>query len=251
MKQSHTPGLRRPIEKTLPTPIPRKDNAILFSGLAVAFIALLTLASFGETMADRLACLTHDFGKEQTLFSYAPSPKEQLGQAEAVTNPTHDLPAAHIKSPKTMFMSLWRPDTRAELKVTKPKTIFLTCNFATQPFETPASIIEQTDVHGILYHASLQARWRLTPDGYELTRIELEIQSDQKSFRSVHSGDQLGQIKVRQSKMIFPDDATKPFHFQLQAELPARYNSGRNLSEPIVRAIVEGQAAPFPKWIDH
>ncbi len=202
-------------------------------------------------MADRLARLTHDLGKEQTLFSYAPSPKEQLGQPEAMANPTDDLPAAHIKSPKTMFMSLWRADTQAELKATKPKTIFLTCNFATQPFETPASIIERAGLHDILDHASLQARWRSTPNGFELTRIEVEIRSNQRSFRSVHANDQLGQIKLSQSNMVFPDDATKPFHFQLQAELPARYNSGRDLGEPIVKAIFEGQAAPFPKWIDH
>lgn len=202
-------------------------------------------------MVDRLARLTHDLGKEQTLFSYAPSPKEQLGQAEAMANQAYDLPAANIKCPKTMFMSLWRPDTSAELKATKPKTIFLTCNFSTQPFEAPASMIEQTDLHDIPDHASLQARWRLTPDGYELTRIEVEIQSSQKSFRSVHSEDQLGQIKLGQSKMIFPDDATKPFQFQLQTELPQRYNSGRDLSEPIVKAVFQGQAAPFPKWIDH
>lgn len=217
----------------------------------MASLGLFILFGPQQTMADPIAHLHHDFRGQHQLFSYAASPKEQIGQAEVLAKKVYGNLVSNVKSPKTMFMCTWRPDIASRIKPVKPQEIFLACNFSTEPFESPSSLVKLSELYNKVDRSNLKAIWKQAGKGYELTRFEVEIRTDRKTFRSIHRGEELSQIVVSQADMIFPEDAKQPFKFRLQATLPERYNSGDKLGEPVVAVTFQGKAEPIPKWANY
>lgn len=218
---------------------------------AMAFICLLTLSACGETDTEIVAQTNHDFNGNFELFSYHATPLKELGQAEAISKKQYGQLLSKIKSPSTMFMCLWRNPSLKKFDGNRPAEIFLSCSFAKTPVKTPKSLIERAKTYNAINRANLKANWKFENGNYRLSRFEVEIRADGKSFRSQNLASDMPQIEVAQDQMKFPKSTSEPFQFNLQSRLPYRRNSGNAQRDPIVLISFTGVAEPIPDWVNY
>lgn len=218
---------------------------------ATALICLLALSGCGESDVEVVAQASHDFNGNFELFSYQAKPSKRLGQAEAIAKKPHGELLSEVKSPSTRFVCLWRNTSFKKLDDGRPAEIFLTCMFGPTPVETPKSLVEMANINNTIDRANLKATWKFENGNYQLSRFEVEILADKKSYRSQNLAADMQQIKVVQDEMRFPRKAGDPFQFSLQSRLPHRRNSGDAQREPIVSVSFSGLAEPIPGWVNY
>jgi len=218
---------------------------------AATLVCLLALSACGEPDTNVVARASHDFKGNFELFSYRAKPLKELGQAEAMAKKTFGQLAAKIKSPATIFMCLWRNPGHRKLDGDRPAEIFLSCSFAPTPVETPRSLPEMAGMYNTVDRANLKAMWEFKNGNYRLSRFDVEIQADRKSYRSKNQAADMPQIEVLQSEMTFPQNAGDPFQFNLQSQLPSRGNSGDTQDDLIVSVSFSGMAEAIPDWVNY
>lgn len=222
----------------------------LFSnGIALFFISALSACS--EPNLEAVAKIKHDFNSSYELTSYKAEPKSKVGQAEKLAQNQYGSLLSNIKSPQTIFMCLWRNTDVSEPRSNRPNVIFLSCNFAASPVENSGSLVEMAELYNTIDRALLTAQWELKSDNYVLSRFELEIQADGKSYRSQNFRDNMREITVVQADMAFPKNANDSFHFRLTSKLPFRQNNSDKQGAPIVSISASGTAEPIPNWVNY
>ncbi len=97
----------------------------------------------------------------------------------------------------------------------------------------------------------LKAGWELVDGNYELSRFDVEIQANHKSFRSKNGLAEMSQIQVTEEEMNFPQRSGDPIRFTLRAQLPFRRDYGDAKGDPIVSLSFSGVAEPTPNWMNY
>jgi hypothetical protein len=229
----------------------------LLPATLVRAIRALGLASLGifltciDSRADGVASMHHDFNGNYDLFSYPAKPSAELGQFEALAKRQYGSLLSDVKSPATVFMCTWRNPRLGKREEDRPLEIFLSCNFGPTNIAMPKSMIELSEVFGATDRGLLTVGWELENGNYRLSRFEVEIQANRKSFRSQNLLVDMPQIQVTEDEMNFPQRSGDPLRFTLRAQLPFRRNSGDAQSEPIVSLSFSGVAEPTPKWLNY
>ncbi len=221
------------------------------SGKLFALAGLLTLAACGDPDVDVIATANHDFDGNQELFSYQAKPSEETAQAEQLAQRQYGSLVSGIKSPQTIFMCLWRNPKRMQDKKSRPSEIFLSCNFAPRPVANPASLVEMAKIYNTIDRANLKASWELKSGKYRLSRFEVELQSNGKSYRSQNLSDKMNEIVVNETDMQFPESNEDLFRFTLGSNLPFRQNNRDKQKDPIVSLSFSGVAEPIPNWVNY
>jgi hypothetical protein len=178
-------------------------------------------------------------------------PADAEGQAETIAKHQYGELLSNIKSPLTMFTCVWRDINDQKSDRAKPSKIFLSCNSATSYIETPKSLIEAAELFNKTNRSTLRAEWQLESGSYRISRFEIEILANGKMYRSQNLATDMSQIRVAQSKMVFPQNARDSFAFDLQSKLPFRQNSAEKQGDPIVSISVSGTAEPIPIWMNY
>jgi hypothetical protein len=230
--------------------MPTRGTRHLFANSATLF-CLLALSGCNEAAVDATAKMTHNFNGDYELTSYVAKPKGEIGQAEQLAKGQYGALVSDIRSPQTMFMCLWRNPNGGKLRSHRPTEIFLSCSFATSPVENPESLLEMAKLYNTIDRANLKANWKLENGSYRLTRFEVEIQADGKSYRSQNLEDNMSEIRVEQNDMVFPQNANDPFHFTLSSALPFRQNKSDKQSDPIALVSFSGVAEAIPNWVNY
>ncbi|MEM7633943.1 MAG: hypothetical protein AAF299_05250 [Pseudomonadota bacterium] len=195
--------------------------------------------------------MSHDFNGKSELFSYRAKASEELRQAEALEKKAYGQLAAKVKSPSTIFMCLWRNPSRRKLADDRPAEIFLSCSFAPTPVENPRSLVEMAEIYNSIDRANLKAMWEYRNGNYRLSRFNVEIQADRKSYRSINQAADIPQIQVVQNEMTFPQNVEDPFRFNLRSQLPSRRKPGDIQRDTIVSVNFSGMAEPMPDWVNY
>ena len=220
-------------------------------GKYLPLAGLLVLAACGDPDVDVVARANHGFNGNHELFAYQAKPSEKTGQAEILAQKQYGSLVSGIKSPQTIFMCLWRNPIRTRDKKTRPSQIFLSCNFAPRPVANPQSIVKMAEIYNTIDRANLKATWDLKSGKYRLSRFEVEIQANGKSYRSQNLSDKMKEISVDETDMRFPETAEDTFRFTLGSNLPFRRNNGEKQKDPIVSMSFSGVAEPIPNWVNY
>ncbi len=215
------------------------------SYLTYIALVLCILSISACTEPDPIARVSHDFVGNHELYSYETKPADVQGQGEALAKKIYGI---DTKSSSTMFMCLWRNTLFRKLDDGRPAEIFLACIFGPSAVEAPKSIIELGELYQSLDTAHLKAGWEYNNGTYQLSRFEVEISNDKKSFRSQNLAQDMSQVQVLQENMKFPKADGETFIFNLQSSLPQRLNSGSEQVDPIVSVVFSGAAEPMPNW---
>lgn len=219
-----------------------------------AVFGIFFLCSGQITAAEQVvASAEHNFRGEYEVFSYRAVPKENLDQAEKLAKYTYGSLVKGKKSSSYMFMCLWRNTDMTQLNRvrSRPNKIFLSCHFGLEALKKPDSLLETSELYNKSDRASLWAIWELAEGTYELTRFEVEIKADRKTFRSINFKDELSEIIVEQVNVKFPEDETQPLKFNIKTTLDHRQNTGDEQRSPSVSASFSGVAEPTPDWMNY
>ena len=230
--------------------MPIKGTKHLFASSATLF-CLLALSACNEAPVDAIAKMKHNFNGNYELTSYLAKPKGKIGQTEQLAKRQYGPLVSDIGSPQTMFMCLWRNPKGGKLRSHRPTEIFLSCSFATSLVENPDSLLEIAKVYNTIDRANLKANWKLKNGNYRLSRFEVEIQADGKSYRSQNLEDNMREIRVEENDMVFPQSANDPFQFSLSSALPFRLNKSEKQSDPIALVFFSGVAEAIPSWVNY
>lgn len=115
----------------------------------------------------------------------------------------------------------------------------------------PRSIVEMAEIYNSIDRANLKAMWEYRNGNYRLSRFNVEIQADRKSYRSINQAADIPQIQVVQNEMTFPQNVEDPFRFNLQSQLPSRRKPGDIQRDTIVSVNFSGMAEPMPDWVNY
>ena len=217
----------------------------------IILACLLAISACGQDDAEVIARISHDFSGSHELFSYRAKPSDGTADAEAISKKLYGRLAANLKSPSTMFMCTWRHPGGRRSSGNRPSEIFLACSFGPKPIKSPKSLVKAANLYNTIDRANLKANWQLENGHYLLSRFEVEIQANGKSYRSQNLAADMEQVHVIQDDMKFPENDESAFQFNLQSKLSRRQNSGNAQSEPIVDISISGTAEPIPNWLNY
>lgn len=218
---------------------------------AAGALAAMTLTACAAGDGKSIASLRHDLGDGATLFAYPAEPAAQNRQEDQVHRQLY-RPSGATKSPRTPYICVWRDPVPPGLnRAVAPDRIFLTCVFGTIDWEPPAKIVDQAAARLQRQEAVIRIQWDRSGATYKMTRLDVEVRdlSTKLNFRSRNSGDQISEVRAKQSGMKFPESQDEPFTFRLDVSAPERANGRDPAGKAIASLSIEGTAAPMPPWV--
>jgi hypothetical protein len=223
----------------------------IWAQYAMPLMCVVALSACGDKNMDVVARMSHDFNGKFELFSYMAKPADSELQAETIAKNQYGKILSDIKSPSTMFTCVWRDTSSTKSDQGQPAEIFLTCNSAISLIETPKSLTAAAELFNKIDRSNLKVSWQLLNGNYQISRFEIEILAKGKVYRSQNLAEDMSQIRVTQSKMIFPQNAHESLAFDLESKLPFRQSSRDKQGDPIVSISVAGTAEPIPTWMNY
>ncbi len=252
MMSLHSSAVKKMITHTR---IPNYFNFVGWKRLRIRHVAalapLLTLSACGEADAEVIARAHHNFGGQFELSSYRAEPLTELAQAEALAKKMYGSIVSNIKTPSTIFMCLWRNTSFRTFEGERPVEIFLACNFAPRPVKRRKSLLENAEIFNTVDRATVKAMWKYDNGNYQLTRFDVALQADKKSFYSRNSGADVSQIELAQEDMKFPQRVGEPFQFKLRSQVKSRSRSGKKQRGPSISFAISGTAESIPSWVNY
>ena len=209
--------------------------------------------------SEPLAVLRHDYHSRSPLYSWAPTPAEDLHQAELVAIKMFGSLLKDIRSPKHRYFACWRDPDPAGFAPTEqdqpPIAILVNATFALEPYAIPGSLLAAAEMLNQLDHARL--RLDLVRDdvgSFELDALEFEINdaagANGRHFRSCWKGEEIEGLDLS-FQCDAPATRAGPFRFHLSARLPRRYNRGAAIEQEHVGFTASGTAMPLPRWVNY
>ena len=206
-----------------------------------------------------IAIFEHDYHARSPLYSWPPTPSDELKQGEALALRMFGAILKDIRSPQHPYFAAWRdpdPASFAETEHDQPPTsILFNAQFGLAPREMSAPLVEAAEMFARLDRARLRLDMVRNDAGmFRVDGLELEINDvgSQKGrhFRSCWKGDEIADLDLS-LQFEAPATRTDPFKFHIRGRLPRRYNRGQPIEREHVAFTVSGGAMPLPPWVNY
>lgn len=209
--------------------------------------------------SEPLAVLRHDYHSRSPLYSWAPTPADDLHQAELIAIKMFGSLLKDIRSPKHRYFTCWRDPDPAGFALTEhdkpPIAILFNATFGLEPYEISGSLVAAAEMFNRLDHARLRLDLVRDEVGlFKLDALEFEIndvaEAKGRHFRSCWKGEEIERLDLS-FQFDPPETRAGPFRFHLGARLPRRYNRGAAIEQEHIEFTASGGAMPLPRWVNY